>query len=287
MYKTAYMKNIFIVDGSIKLNQIRPTIESEIYHENSKIHQHNIRHWLYKKKEFGLKHVKIKKFFERSSKSYKLYSSSLQIELPRTIHYEPNIDLWRAMYSRRSLRNYSSKKLQIEDISTVLTYSYGKTGEWRFEDYSVNLRAVPSAGALYPLNIYALACGIDGLEQGLYHYNVRDHALEFLQQGDFLEQLVPAIQAEDNEWLKQAKAVLFITATFFRNQIKYGDRGYRGVLLDAGHLSQNILLSATGLNLAACPLMGCVDDQINDFLEIDGVEESILYAIAIGHPDAQ
>ncbi len=277
----------FFIDSNLKFSQNRPSLSSELYHENSKIHPYEVRSWLYQKKTAGLRHTTLKAFLKRSAKSYKLYPSAPQQPLPQERVQGQNVGLWEVMRSRRSLRDYSLGSLQLNDVSTILFYSYGETGQLGFKDYVVGLRAAPSAGSLYPLEIYPLVCGVNGLESGLYHYNVRDHALEFLQQGNFLEQLVPAIQSANNEWLQQAKVILFVTATFFRNQIKYGDRGYRGVLLDAGHLSQNILLSATGLNLAACPLMGCVDDQINDFLEIDGVEESILYAIAIGHPDAQ
>ena len=145
----------------------------------------------------------------------------------------------------------------------------------------------PSAGALYPLDIYVLACTVKSLESGLYHYNVRDHALEELKQGDFLQSIIPLIQNSNNFWLKQAGLILFVTATFRRNQMKYGERGYRGVLLDAGHLAQNIQLAATGLGLGACVLMGCMDDPVNDFLGVDGVEESVLYAISIGRPARQ
>ncbi len=261
----------------------RNTSLSELYHENSKLHSHEIRSWLYQRSLTCLEHTSLKSFMKRSAKSYKLYASAPQIQLPDLPAQKKHTDLWHTMSSRRSVRDYSSENLQLNDISTILFHGYGETGKLNFGKYFLALRATPSTGALYPLDIYPLVCGVTGLESGLYHYNVRDHVLEFLQQGNFLEQLVPAIQSTNNEWLKQAKVVLFITATFFRNQMKYGDRGYRGILLDAGHLSQNLLLAATGLNLAACPIMGCMDDQINDFLEIDGVEESVLYAISLGH----
>lgn len=80
---------------------------------------------------------------------------------------------------------------------------------------------------------------------------------------------------------------LFITATFKRNQLKYGERGYRGILLDAGHVSQNILLSSVALGCGACVVVACLDDPINDFLQIDGVEESVLMAVSIGSTDME
>jgi SagB-type dehydrogenase family enzyme len=92
------------------------------------------------------------------------------------------------------------------------------------------------------------------------------------------------VQPENNAWLKMAGIILFITATFKRNQLKYGERGYRGVLLDAGHLSQNILLTSRAMGYGACAVMACLDDPVNDFLGVDGVEESVLLAVAIGSP---
>ena len=80
-----------------------------------------------------------------------------------------------------------------------------------------------------------------------------------------------------------AGAILFITATFKRNQLKYGERGYRGILLDAGHVSQNILLSSVALGCGACVVVACLDD----FLQIDGVEESVLMAVSIGSTDME
>ena len=172
----------------------------------------------------------------------------------------------------------------MQDISRLLFYAYGETGSLDAGPYIVRLRTAPSTGTLYPLDIYALACTVDGLASGLYHYNVRDHSLEELKQGDFLQSIIPLVQINNNAWLEQAGLILFVTATFRRTQMKDGERGYRGILLDAGHLAQNIQLAATGLGLGACVLMGCMDDPVNDFLGVDGVEESVLYAISIGHP---
>ena len=274
---------IFLLDGDLKFAKDAPPMLSEIFHENTKYYPYDVRPWLYQRKPPGLEHIKLKAFMERSAKSYKVYSTVPQIALSSEEPVEQNVNLWEVMHKRRSLRDYSEKSLQLREVSRLLFYGYGETSELNLGNYSVGLRASPSAGALYPLDIYPLICRVDKVDSALYHYNVRDHTLEQLKKGDFLNDLIPLIQSENNEWLAKAAVIFFITATFRRNQMKYGERGYRGVLLDAGHLSQNILLSATGLGLGSCIIMACMDDQVNDFLGVDGVEESILYSISIGH----
>lgn len=188
---------------------------------------------------------------------------------------------------RRSERRYSSTPIEAQALSKILGYSYGQTGGFEADGNQLSLRAAPSAGALYPLDIYPLVSNVSGIENGLYHYNVRDHSLECLRPGDFLQEVYPLVQPSNNEWLAMAGAILFITATFKRNQLKYGERGYRGILLDAGHVSQNILLSSVALGCGACVVVACLDDPINDFLQIDGVEESVLMAVSIGSTDME
>lgn len=273
---------LFLLDGDLKFAKDPPPMLSEIFHENSKLFPYDVRPWLHQRKPPGLEHTKLKAFMERSSKSYKVYSTFPQISLPAEDPVERSVNLWEVMHKRRSLRDYSEKPLQLREVSRLLFYGYGETSEMDLGNYTVGLRSSPSAGALYPLDIYPLICRVDKVEPGLYHYNVRDHTLEQLKKGSFLKDLIPLIQSENNEWLAKGAAIFFVTATFRRNQMKYGERGYRGVLLDAGHLSQNILLAATGLGLGSCIIMACMDDQVNDFLGVDGVEESVLYSISIG-----
>lgn len=91
------------------------------------------------------------------------------------------------------------------------------------------------------------------------------------------------IELTGQKWAENASCIIAITAVFGRTKIKYGgDRGYRYCLLDCGHLAQNILLTCTYLNLKGCPIGGFSDKQINDFLDLDGVNEAALYLIAIG-----
>lgn len=143
------------------------------------------------------------------------------------------------------------------------------------------LRSVPSAGALYPLELYVLALGVDDVAPGAYHVDPVARSLARLGglpdlAGIFVERAIAA----------HAAAVLVVTAVFRRSRCKYGLRGYRFALLEAGHLMQCILLLAEAAGIDALPLGGFYDGALESALRIDGVDESVLYAAAVGRAPA-
>jgi SagB-type dehydrogenase family enzyme len=282
-----YKPKHFLLDGNLKFaKDSRPSL-SEVFHENTKMFPYELRPWLYQRPPVQLEYIKLKDFNERSARSYKLYNTMPQIPMSQEKAVNKTPSLWEAMEQRRSVRRYAEKPITLNQLSTMIFFSYGEVAELNCGTYTVGLRASPSAGALYPLDIYPLVLRVEGLEPGLYHYNVPDHALELLKtlkESNLSESLLTHIQPGDNHWIADASILFLITATFRRNQMKYGERGYRAILLDIGHLAQNTLLAATGLNLSSCPILGFCDDPINDLIGVDGVEESIMYVISIGHP---
>jgi SagB-type dehydrogenase family enzyme len=142
-------------------------------------------------------------------------------------------------------------------------------------------RAAPSSGALYPIEVYAVVHRVDGLPPGVYHYAVREHALEQLRTGDFRAAVVE--QAIAQEFLGECGVVLFLTNILQRMRPRYQDRSYRYGLLEAGHLGENVYLAATAMGLGACGVGAFMDDAINDMLGVDGVEEAAVYMLAVGH----
>jgi SagB-type dehydrogenase family enzyme len=147
-------------------------------------------------------------------------------------------------------------------------------------DQRRSFRAAPSAGALYPIETYAVVHNVSGLEPGLYHYAVTDHALEQLRTGNLRTQLLLAGIGQDT--LAQAQVCLALAATFQRTRWRYHERTYRYVLLEAGHIGQNLYMAATSMGLGACAVGAFLDDQINDLLGLDGVQEAALYLISLG-----
>ncbi|MFQ6038793.1 MAG: SagB/ThcOx family dehydrogenase, partial [Candidatus Aminicenantales bacterium] len=150
------------------------------------------------------------------------------------------------------------------------------------EEMGFAFRVCPSAGALYPVETYVVLHKVKGLDPGIYHYAVLDHHLERIKSGDF--RMPVARAALDQDMAFAASAVFVWTAVFGRAKWKYGQRAYRYVYLDAGHIAQNLALAAVGLNLGTCQIGALYDEEVNALLEVDGVEESVVYMSVVGHP---
>jgi SagB-type dehydrogenase family enzyme len=174
---------------------------------------------------------------------------------------------------RRSERAEAIRPLSLRDLSTVLAAAY--TARPRG---GLLRRPVPSAGALYPLEVYVVALAVTGLDAGVYHHDPFRHRLATLGPASFAaarKALVDPGVADD------AAAVLVVTGVFWRSRFKYGLRGYRFTLLEAGHLVQNAVLAATDLELTALPLGGFHDTLLDRLVGADGLDEASLYALAL------
>jgi SagB-type dehydrogenase family enzyme len=194
------------------------------------------------------------------------------------------LTLSQAIRYRRTVRHFTNAAISLPQLSAILLYSGGITGQftYTFKKPEIQyLRAAPSAGALYPIEIYPVVLNVTDCEQGIYHYNVKDHALVQLRKQDCHELIPPLLTGQ--VFTKECAVIFLLTAIFKRTTIKYGQRGYRFVLLDAGHIAQNIYLCATSFNLGCVALGGFYDREMEEILNLDGVEESLVYALAIGH----
>jgi SagB-type dehydrogenase family enzyme len=191
--------------------------------------------------------------------------------------------LGEAIDGRRSQRAFANGPIAFDALAALLNAGYGVTGAFERPDDSLPLplRAVPSGGALYPLDLYAAALRVGDLEPGLYHFDPLTAGLEVIQLGLTAEALAELLTHPDV--VSSCAVLLFIAAIFGRTRFKYGLRGYRFALLEAGHVAQNILLATTALGLGAVPFGAFYDRRTDAFLGLDGVNESTLYAIAVGH----
>lgn len=188
-----------------------------------------------------------------------------------------------ALLGRTTARSFGGGEVALAALAKVLRCAYGVTRDNEGTAFPRPFRAVPSGGALYPLEIYVAARRVDGLDPGLYHYDPEDHSLDVLRPGDAAGALAEHLVQGD--LARAAAATLVVSAVFFRSTFKYGDRGYRFVLLEAGHLAQNALLAAEGLGLAAAPVGGYFDRAVDRFLGLDGVDESAVYVLLVGTRD--
>lgn len=194
----------------------------------------------------------------------------------------PAVTFESALRQRCSSKAFGRDPLPLSALSTILFAAYGVTR--RGEDATrPDRRAVPSAGALYPLDVYVAAHQVQSLPPGLHHYDPARHILAELRQADPREDLALGLVEPS---LADAPVIVMIAASFWRSRFKYGLRGYRFVLLEAGHLAQNVQLAAAALNVAALPVGGFFDRRIDTLLAIDGVHESTVYLVALGPPAA-
>jgi SagB-type dehydrogenase family enzyme len=146
--------------------------------------------------------------------------------------------------------------------------------------YGQPLRSTPSAGALYPFEVYLIVNNVEGLSQGIYHYALLKHALELVKSGDFSSNITDAGLEQD--MLGESDVTFVLSAIFDRTRHKYGERGYRYVYIEAGHISQNIYLQAVSLGLGSVSVGAFLDHKMNDLIGVDGRKEAVIYVHAIG-----
>ena len=194
------------------------------------------------------------------------------VQLPRSLR--PPSRLADVVDRRRSRLPEQRRPLVLRDLATIVQLAYGA----RATPLGMR-RPVPSAGALYPLELYVLAPDVRGLAPGIYHYDPYRHSLEALGVLDRA--------AFDGAWYEpdvagRAAAVCVLTAVFARTRCKYDLRGYRFALLEAGHVAQNILLAATAVGSAALPYGGAYDRRLDALLGVDGLHESTVHVVFLG-----
>ncbi|MHA1756469.1 MAG: SagB/ThcOx family dehydrogenase [Promethearchaeota archaeon] len=192
-----------------------------------------------------------------------------------------NQNIEKIIISRKSTRKFSGRKILFNDLSKLLFYSAGIRNKVIDNNWDESRRTYPSAGARYPLEIYIAIFNVENIPLGLYHYNVKEHSLELIKSGNFINKLVT--YCNNQKWIKKANLLILISAIFARNQIKYKNRGYRYIFLDAGHMAQNFYLVTNSINLKCCAIGGFLDDEINKLINLDGKDESIIYIIAVGN----
>jgi len=211
---------------------------------------------------------------------FKEDTSATTVALPRPML--PTASIASAITSRVSCRQFASTPLPVQQLSNVLHAGYGVLS-------TIDLwgefceRTVPSGGGLYPLELNVLTQRIDGLDGGVYHYLPLLHALEVVR-ADPLPSLMTAEMFLGQPYLRDAAAVIVITAVTERSLWKYEDRGYRYILLEAGHVAQNINLCATADGLGCLNLGGFFDEDVSSLLRLNADQEIVLYGIAIGRP---
>jgi SagB-type dehydrogenase family enzyme len=214
--------------------------------------------------------------WDRKPEQFKQYPDARQvIKLP-----DPATDggkgLWQVLSQRRSQRDFRASALALAELSQLVFATQGvtaKAGEYV-------LRAAPSAGALYPIETYIAVNRVEGLDLGLYHFNIVKYSLELIKQGDVSPGLSTA--ALGQTMVMESAAVFIWTAVIARSKWKYRERAYRYIYMDAGHIGENLYLASVALDLGCCTIGAFFDEEVNDLIGIDGITETAIYMGAVG-----
>jgi len=247
---------------------------SELFHENSKHHRSDRAS--VERIVAVLSNPVLLGMMAASQKRYPSAPKiSLSAELPPAA-----ITFDEAVWTRRSCRKFTGEPLRFSEVSKLLRFACGVSVMLDLPGgHRQPLRVAPSGGGLYPVEAYLVALKVDELSAGLYHYNPVENHLEVLRAQDFTGELLSITFARE---LKEAAALIVLTGIPVKTKLKYGERGYRFLLLEAGHIAQNILLTANSLRLGALPIGGFVDDRLDELLGLDGLDEVSLYLVAVG-----
>lgn len=200
------------------------------------------------------------------------------------------LELGRALSQRRSVRNYTGDPLGFDYLSTLLRAANGVTAEATAplssgKAVKMNYRTAPSAGGLYPVDIYVGAVHVTDLKRGIYRYNPhRDCLVPFLE-SDAIDPLLQACAFQDELLsVKRSNVVLLMMSRPWKSMRKYGNRGLRFIYQEVGSISQNIHLASTALGLGSVDCAGFYENEVHKLFGVDGVNQAMLHTVVIGVP---
>ena len=199
--------------------------------------------------------------------------------------FDSDYSIEKALLNRRSVRRYSASPLTLKELAQLLWACQGisKVENWQLgnKDMQTNYRTAPSAGALYPLEVYAMVNRVEGMEPGLYHYlpgpGTEKHSLELLHTEDRADDLADA--ALRQTFVTEAAANIVIGGVVSRMAVKYGRRARLYVVLEVGHAAQNLCLQAQSLDIGAVPIGAFLDEDVRRLI---GEDVEPFYIITVG-----
>lgn len=180
---------------------------------------------------------------------------------------------------RRSARVYTEEAMSLEQLSFLLWATQG-IKKIRGKKYAT-IRTVPCGGARHEFETYLLVRKVEGLKPGAYHYLPMEHALEYLNAVDDLENVITE-SLVGQSWANKANVVFYWSMVAYRAEWRYGIYTHRVALIDAGHLGQNLYLACTGLGLGTCGLGSFQHEKCCQVFGLDGEEEYPVYAAPVG-----
>lgn len=209
-------------------------------------------------------------------KDYPEYSTFIQLPDPKSVNL-CNDSIMNFMLNRKSVRKYSQEPLTLNELSYLLWCTQGVREISSNREYT--LRTVPSSGARHPFETYLFIKNVNGLKKGIYRFMALEHQLLFLSDDDSFE--CKLLSATEN-WLKNAAVIFMWSVIPYRSEWRYMDKAAKSILLDAGHVGQNLYLACESINCGTSTIAGYFQDQIDEALQLDGEEEFVIYLAPVG-----
>ena len=216
---------------------------------------------------------------------YKIYPATKTIPLKKNysiIERQDKDIFMQTLLSRKSTRAFSDESIDMATLSKLLTLSCGL----RNDGVGLHNRTYASAGGRYPIEVYIVLFKPSDIEPGIYHFNVLDNNLEMINAGNQCEGIRNFYSNQDGIIATDYPCLILFSMVFKRTMEKYGERGYRFILLDAGHMGQNLYMVSTylGLGIVGLGAGSKSDDEIDNYLGLTSSEENVFYGFAVGHP---
>lgn len=208
----------------------------------------------------------------------------ISLPTPKT---DSQFSIERSLNTRRSVRSMKDEQLPLSLLAQLAWAAQGVTQKsdappnWSWGPWQGGRRTAPSAGALYPLELYIVVGNISGLDPGIYKYKPQTHQLALVKTGDHRANLAKA--ALDQEWMVNASCVFVVTTVYARTQVKYGGRAARYVHIEVGHTVENICLQAVALELGATMVGAFADADVKKAIGMQEEEEP-LAIVPVGRP---
>ena len=205
------------------------------------------------------------------------HAALIDLPRPETLSFPP-LDLRVAIERRRSVRTYAHEPISLLELSFLLWCTQGVqqvTGTYW------TMRTVPSAGSRHAFETYLLANDVEGLEPGLYRFLALTHRLQLVDPDPAVARLITSA-CFDQQFVLRSSAVFLWTAVPYRMTWRYGERGYRDLHLDAGHVCQNLYLAGEAIGCGVCGVAAFDDDRMNELLGINGTDQFLIYLATVG-----
>lgn len=233
----------------------------KVFHENTKNHVLDNNYYNFENNSVN-----------SDKNKHKKYENAESIEL-KSAEKSPEENLDSIIQRRRSKREFKRHEILLEELAYILENSAGIS-----ENNPPFRRTYPSGGANYPLEMYLFIMNSeDRIKEGLYHYDVLDNKLELIRGTKNIEELRNSVGTAQ---IEKSSVFVVLTANMERTTDEYGDRGYRYIHIEAGHLMQNICLTSEAIGLSALPYGGINEDKLNHMLDIRN--EETIYTALIG-----